>query len=203
MVDIDGDVVDMCRKHMPKHAAGAFEDPRCKLIIDDAKAQLEGYADGYFDIIILDLSDPLEAGPCYQLYTTSFYTMCKAKLAPGGLLVTQSGQSSIFDCKDGVFTAINNTLKQVFPEVLPYTAYVPSFSSEWGFNLAFKDGDKESALKKFAVLDENLKNMGLDGDKLKWYDSITHTRMFSLPKEVRALLAAEERVMTVENPLFM
>lgn len=41
MVDIDGDVVEMCRQHMPKHSAGAFEDPRTKLIIDDAKVGLE------------------------------------------------------------------------------------------------------------------------------------------------------------------
>jgi hypothetical protein len=27
--------------------------------------------------------------------------------------------------------------------------------------------------------------------------------MFALPKEVRALIAAEERVMTIEKPLFM
>ena len=45
--------------------------------------------------------------------------------------------------------------------------------------------------------------MGLNGDKLKWYDSIAHTRMFALPKQVRALLANETRVMTVESPLFM
>ena len=38
---------------------------------------------------------------------------------------------------------------------------------------------------------------------MKWYDSITHGRMFSLPKEVRDLLAKEKRVMTAENPLFM
>lgn len=41
MVDIDGDVVEMCRQHMPKHSDGAFEDPRTKLIIDDAKVGLE------------------------------------------------------------------------------------------------------------------------------------------------------------------
>ena len=76
MVDIDGDVVEMCRKHMPKHSAGAFEDPRTKLIIDDAKVGLEACEDGYFDIIIMDLSDPLECEPCYQLYTDSFYKTC-------------------------------------------------------------------------------------------------------------------------------
>lgn len=36
------------------------------LINDDAKAQLE-QAEGLFDIIIGDLADPLEGGPCYQV----------------------------------------------------------------------------------------------------------------------------------------
>lgn len=185
MVDIDGDVVEMCRKHMPKHSAGAFEDPRTKLIIDDAKAGLEACADGYFDIIIMDLSDPLECGPCYQLYTDSFYRTCMEKLAPGGIFVSQSGQAAIHDCHEGVFTAVNNTLRQVFPTVLPYTIYVPSFSSEWGWNMAFKD-DNVNAKERFEALDDNLEKMGLTGDQLRWYDSITHTRMFALPKEVRA-----------------
>jgi thermospermine synthase len=201
MVDIDGDVVQMCRDHMPKHSAGAFEDKRTKLVIDDAKAELEKCPDGYFDVLIMDLSDPLDGGPCYQLYTTSFYEMCKSKMAPGGIFVTQSGCAGIHDCHEGVFTAINNTLKQVFPKVMPYTSYVPSFSSEWGFNMAFKD-ESVNTDQIFGQLDANIEKMGLAG-KLKWYDQITHQRMVSLPKEVRALLSAEKRVMTVENPLFM
>jgi len=138
MVDIDGDVVNYCRDHMPGHCAGVYKDPRAKLIIDDCKVQLEGYADGSFDVIIMDLSDPLDGGPCYQLYTTAFYTMCMAKLAPGGIFVTQSGCGSTLDA-DRCFTCVHNTLKQVFPKVWGYTAHVPSFTSEWSFNIAWKE----------------------------------------------------------------
>ena len=63
------------------------------------------------------------------------------KLAPGGIFATQSGCAAIHDCHQGVFTAVNNTLKQAFPLVLPYTCYVPSFNSEWGWNMAFKDNN--------------------------------------------------------------
>lgn len=155
MVDIDGDVVEMCRKHMPKHSAGAFEDNRTTLIIDDAKVGLERCPDGYFDVIIMDLSDPLECGPCYQLYTDSFYKTCMEKLTPDGVFVTQSGMASIHNYKDAVFTAIHNTLKQVFPHVIGYSAYVPSFSSEWGFNMAFKNKDIMPE-EKFAKIEENI-----------------------------------------------
>eukprot|EP00967_Tisochrysis_lutea_P117113 scaffold189208_cov33-Tisochrysis_lutea.AAC.4 len=37
----------------------------------------------------MDLDDPLEGGPCYQLYTTEFYEMLKTHLNPGGIFVTQ------------------------------------------------------------------------------------------------------------------
>ena len=37
------------------------------------KAGLEECPDASIDVIICDLSDPLDGGPCYQLYTTSFY----------------------------------------------------------------------------------------------------------------------------------
>jgi len=74
------------------------ELPRDAVLRPCPSAGLEACADGSQDVIIGDLSDPLDGGPCYQLYTTSFYEMCKTKLAPGGILVTQSG------CAAGAYT---------------------------------------------------------------------------------------------------
>ena len=43
-----------------------------------------------FDIIVGDLADPVEGGPCYQLYTKSFYErILKPRLNDGGIFVTQ------------------------------------------------------------------------------------------------------------------
>lgn len=43
-----------------------------------------------FDIIVGDLADPVEGGPCYQLYTKSFYQkILKPKLKDNGIFVTQ------------------------------------------------------------------------------------------------------------------
>lgn len=43
-----------------------------------------------FDIIVGDLADPVEGGPCYQLYTKSFYeNILKPKLNENGIFVTQ------------------------------------------------------------------------------------------------------------------
>eukprot|EP00122_Pirum_gemmata_P017816 Pgem_evm1s16695 len=59
----------------------AYEDKRFKLINKDAKEVLCEYPANYFDVIILDLCDPLEYGPCYTLYSKEFYNICFAKLS--------------------------------------------------------------------------------------------------------------------------
>ncbi|KAK3243519.1 hypothetical protein CYMTET_46837 [Cymbomonas tetramitiformis] len=200
MVDIDGDLVNICKEHTPTYSAGAYDDPRTKLIIDDAKGHLEGFADEYFDVIILDLSDPLDGGPCYQLYTTAFYKICLSKLNSGGILVAQSGCAGSLDCSN-CFTAVHNTLKQVFPKVWGYTAHVPSFMSEWGFNIAYKTTGADF-VSLTTEIDAKLAAKGV-AEYMKWYDSTTHTRMFSLGKFVRTALEAEQRVITVENPVFI
>ena len=56
-------------------------------MIADAKATLEGYPDGHFDVIVLDLCDPLDYGPCYTLYSAEFYETCHKKLSEEGACV--------------------------------------------------------------------------------------------------------------------
>merc|ERR1711879_62210 len=113
--------------HLPENKE-AFADPRLDVVIEDAKKVLEE-SEELFDVIIMDLDDPLEGGPCYQLYTTEFYQMLKSKLNPGGVFVTQSGQSGIKQ-HHLVFSPIHNTLKSVFSNVIAYNQAVYSFLDE-------------------------------------------------------------------------
>jgi hypothetical protein len=59
-------VCEFCERHLTANKA-AFADPRLELIINDAGAALEALPDGSFDVIIGDLADPVEGGPCYQV----------------------------------------------------------------------------------------------------------------------------------------
>lgn len=53
------------------------------------RAELEK-SEGRYDVIIGDLADPIEGGPCYQLYTKSFYEdTLKHRLSDDGIFVTQ------------------------------------------------------------------------------------------------------------------
>lgn len=61
-----------------------------KLILNNFdRAELERREEVY-DVIIGDLADPIEGGPCFQLYTKSFYEfIVKPRLSEGGIFVTQ------------------------------------------------------------------------------------------------------------------
>ncbi|KAL6502049.1 amp-CoA ligase [Orobanche gracilis] len=134
MCDIDQEVVDFCKKHLTANHE-AFRNLKLDLVINDARAELEERKEK-FDIIVGDLADPVEGGPCYQLYTKSFYeNVLKPKLNRNGIFVTQAGPAGVFTHKE-VFSSIYNTIKQVFKYVRAYTAHVPSFADTWGWVIA-------------------------------------------------------------------
>jgi spermidine synthase len=197
MVDLDQEVVDICRQHLPEHHQGAFADPRLRLLFDDARGFLERSSDR-FDVLVLDLPDPMEGGPAYQLYTLGFYQMLRSRLNPGGCLVTQSGPAGVLNHQE-VFTAIHQTLKQVFPVVAAYTVFMQSFGEPWGFTIASL-GTNPLACSPQEV-DACLESRGVQG--LRFYDGITHQSLFALPKFLREAQAAETRIITDEHPLFV
>ena len=135
MLDLDKEVVDVCRRFLPQHHQGSFEDPRVNLLHEDARGYLAEINDTY-DVMVLDLVDPLEGGPAYLLYTHEFYETASQRLNPGGILVTQSGPAGLINYTE-CFTPIVRTLSGIFHEVRPYTVYVPSFITPWGFTMAF------------------------------------------------------------------
>ena len=208
MVDIDPLVCKAAYDHMQQWHDGAFDDARTKLVVDDAKKILETYPDGYFDVIILDLSDPLDYGPCYKLYTTEFYTICRQKLnqQSGGAFVTQSGPASVHTATD-CYTAIHKTLQQVFPMVAPYVTHIPSFTNQWGFNMGLFNGSDAEAdnILFFNNGDRDLliKERLQDGVELKHYDALTHKHVMTLPKYIRKVLKDEERIICEATPIFV
>eukprot|EP00752_Nemacystus_decipiens_P004256 g3887.t1 len=202
MVDLDKLVVDTSRDVLPEWGAGVLDDPRLDLHYTDAHAFLRENDDMY-DVIIMDIADPIEAGPGYILYTQEFYKFATTRLSPGGVLVTQSGAAAVH-LKDECFTVIHKTLKSVFEHVSMSVADVPSFGCCWGFNLA-------SNASFFATEDYRRKEpSATDADieariegRLRFYDGITHGGLFGVPKWLRAAIEEEERIMTIANPVFM
>jgi len=200
MVDIDGECVDVSKKYLSQLHKGSFHDPRAEIIVADAKAWLEQTQEK-FDIMVFDLSDPIEGGPAKMLYTKQFYEMILSKLNKGGMFVTQSGPAGVLSHRQ-VFTAIHKTLSCVFPSTYAYTSHVPSFMDAWGFNLATSIPFEMNILSSEEI-DKRLKERLKDPDCLKYYDGATHIAMFTLNKILRKSLATEDRIITEDAPLFM
>lgn len=197
MVDLDREVVELCREHLPGHHQGALDDPRLTLHIGDAGAFFRESSER-FDVIVLDLPDPTEGGPAYLLYTGDFYTLLRSRLSPDGVLVTQSGPASLLNHHE-VFTAIHHTLSDIFPVVASYTVPVQSFGEQWGFTVASL-GPDPTALSPEEV-DRRLSERGVEG--LRAYDGVSHRGLFALPRYLRRAIAEETRTITPENPLFI
>ncbi len=196
MVDIDQEVVELCRRHLPNHHQGAFDDPRLDLHHTDALRFLEESTKG-FDVIIIDVPDPLEGGPAYLLFTQEFYQMAKERLTDQGLMVVQAGPTGpafLEQC----FASVAHTMSSVFPAAYPYEAFVPCFGSTWGFILA---GERlDPAAMSVGEIEGRLATRLTR--PLRFYDGITHSGLFSLPKYIREALAKEERLITRDTPLY-
>ena len=196
MVDIDDQVTALSKKYLPDYSRGAFEDKRTALHHVDAREYLEKSKDKY-DIIIIDLPDPIEEGPASLLFTQEFYRMAREKLTKDGLMAVQAGSATPTELLN--FTAVNNTLKSVFPIVTPYATYMQCFGGPWGFCIASQKCDPSRLTAE--EVDARITARPLTG--LKFYDGVTHRGMFSLPLYIREALAAQTRTITDKKPLYL
>lgn len=196
MVDIDRAVVDVSRELLPDFHAGAFEDPRSELVFEDARRWLETH-DRTFDVIIIDLSDPIEEGPCYRLYTREFYGLVTRRLSPDGLIALQAGTVAPHDLLN--FSAIHRTLLKAFPVACPYTANVPCFGLPWGFQMASRQVDPRT----FSVADYEKRIGGRVQGELKYLTAELCVGQLALPKHLRDRLARETRVIEDDAPLYI
>ncbi len=196
MIDIDKEAVEICRRFLPSMHRGAFEDNRVELLHLDARAYLTN-SDQKYDVIIIDLTDPLKGGPSSLLYTKEFYQLVRERLSPGGILAVQSGSCSLGDLN--IFVIINSTLRSVFPAVFPYQAFIPSFGGLWGFTLASEEVDP------FSISIEEVDKLISDrvSEDLNFYDGLTHQGMFYLPRYLRRELSREDTIVTDKNPLYV
>ena len=196
MVDIDKEVIDICQQFLPDYSRGAFQDPRAEVFHTDAREYLAKTSES-FDIIIIDLPEPIEEGPAYLLYTREFYELAKSKLTANGIMSVQSGSASWTELEN--LSAVNYTLKSVFPIVRVYQADIPSFGGPWGFCQASSDLDPTAL--SVSEVDDRIATRGIS--HLKFYDGLTHQAIFSLPKHLRNVLAKPDRLITDGSPLYM
>ncbi len=192
MVDIDAELVGLCKEWLPTFSAGAFDDPRTELVFADGRGWLEAQPDGSLDVIILDLPGPVEGGPALNLFTREMYELARGKLAPDGVIAVQSGSAGL---QGHLMADLNATLQVVFPRVVAYTAFVPSFRDLYGFHVA---GSAGLAWPGPVAAATRLEERGLTS--LKWLGAEHFASLPFLPKFLEARLTREGKVLTDARP---
>ncbi len=194
MVDIDEDVIRVSREYLKFMNEGVFEDKRVKLVIGDALDYVFETRDRY-DVIISDLSDPIEEGPSYKLYTVEFYRRIAEIIGNEGIFVTQATSPTNTPRTHAI---IYRTLKEVFRYVTYYHIFIPCFEAVWGFIIA-SNGKDPKKLKPEHV-DEILRHYNI---KTRFYDGEAHKHMFSIPKHLREYIESVNEISTMNKPVYM
>jgi spermidine synthase len=197
MVDIDGEVVDECRKHLPEMHQGAFDDPRTRVLHEDARAHLERTGER-FDLIVVDLVEPLEEGPACLLFTKEFYTLVRDRLTDRGVMTMQAGMTKVNELD--FYAAVNRTLAAVFPVVAPYQAFISCFGTPWGFIAASKGTDPRAQSREEI---DGLIAQRMSPEALGYWDGAAHLHSFNLPKFLRRALEQCQREISDANPLIV
>lgn len=133
LVEIDADVIELARKHLYPIHRGALDDPRVQVVIDDA-AQFVAEQTELYDAIILDTSDP--EGTFDGVYTEEFFHQARRRLSPSGCLCTHIGAPLVSGETTRELLA---HLRRVFPTVMPFLQFVPSYGTLMAFALCGQD----------------------------------------------------------------
>lgn len=193
MIDIDGEVVEACKKHLPEMHQDCFDDPRLNVVICDALKFLDE-TPARWDVIISDLSDPIEEGPSFKLFTKEYFEKARRVLSDGGAMVVQAGPVGPAEMK--LHVRLANTLAAVFASARSYTSYVPTYASPWSFVLC-ADGPIDTRPDP-ARIDAQLADHTTVG--LRMFDGTTHLGMLQLPLHLRQAIAAETEIYTLAKP---
>jgi spermidine synthase len=190
-VDLDAEVVAISREHLPSWHRGAFDDPRVELRFEDAQATLAASEPAAWDVVVLDITDPVDEGPSLDLFTTKFFRSVSRVLADDGLVIMQAGEIDPSDLR--IISTTLSTLRAVFPWVALLHTFVPSFHCLWGIALAGK--------RPFELEPADLaaRIAALPSDALQVYDEHQHRAMLRLPKFLQQQVDAPGRVITGEG----
>jgi spermidine synthase len=183
LVEIDRRVIDLCKKYFPNHSKGAFEDPRVRIVIQDAY-DFVGQIRETFDVIICDTTDPI--GPGEVLFSHEFYARCKKLLTPGGIIVTQCGVPFM---QTEELVASHKHLSSLFKEASFYRADIPTYVGGC-MTLGWATDNVKLRTLNHKILEQRLKKFVIG--EMQYYTPSIHIAAFALPKFVVKALTPDE-----------
>lgn len=168
MVEIDQSVIEFSKEYLPTLSAGAFDDPRLAVVIEDGAVFMRETQDT-FDVIIVDSTDPI--GPGEVLFTDTFYGHAARALGENGILVTQNGVPFM---QPQELSGSLRAFKALFKYYGCYLAGVPSYAGG-PMALGFASQADYANIARPSEF------------KLRYYNTAVHHAAFALPNYIKAL----------------
>ncbi len=180
LVEIDEDVVKVCKEFLPKTACG-FDDPRVNIHYADGLKYIRRIENKY-DLIIVDSTDP--SGPGEVLFTKEFYGNCYNALREDGIMINQ--HESPFYAEDSkAMVDAHKRIHPIFPICKLFQAHIPTYpSGHWLFGFASK--------KNHPVHDIHAEEWNSLGIETDYYNTNLHLGSFYLPNYVEEALKKYE-----------
>ena len=178
LVEIDEDVIKVAREHFGSVHHGVFDSPRLHVIVDDGM-QFVCNTEDKFDLIVLDLTDPI--GPAAVLYSEDFFRQCRAALTPEGALTLHIGSPTAHPER---VAELAQRLHRVFRIVCPYTVYIPLYGALWALAVC----SDQLNPKAFTADEIDARIKARELDRLQFYNGESHLGIFALPNFVRTLV---------------
>src|SRR5471030_205215 len=182
LVDIDGDVIRLCKKLFAGVNAKAFKDKRMTVEVADAFEYLgRKSSKNRFDLIIADRHDPV--GPGKALFGETFYDRVKGALKKGGYATFQTGVPFY---QPWEITEALQELKQFFSKSGLYLTVVPTYIGGFmALSWATKGGEALGSAKGIKRAAKAYKKPGLKTDN---NNPEVHAAAFELPKWSKKLV---------------
>ena len=182
LVDIDGRVIELCRKLFGDVNAKAFRDRRMTVEVADAFEYLgRKTSKNRFDLIIADRPDPV--GPGKALFGETFYDRVKGALRKGGYATFQTGVPFY---QPWEITEALQELARFFPKSGPYLSVVPTYIGGFmALSWATKGGKPlgtKAGIQKAARAYKKAKL------KTDYYNPEVHAAAFALPQWIKKLV---------------
>lgn len=181
MAEIDGEVIRLCKQHLPAIGGTAWSDPRAEVIVGDGIDYVMRAPDASFDVIIVDSTDPIGVGEV--LFTDAFYEHCARILTARGVVVNQCGVPFM---QSDELRETSARRARFFAHVTAYVAAVPTYVG--GF-MALGWAAKDATLAHVTPADlrRRAETAGVLGTTRYWTPEI-HAGSFNLPPYIAECL---------------
>lgn len=174
MVEIDGEVIRLCKEFLPNIAGDAWTNPRAEVIVGDGIDYVRKAEAGSFDVVIVDSTDPIGVGEV--LFTDEFYQNAARLLSANGVIVNQCGVPFM---QADELRETSERRGKFFPDIWAYVAAVPTYVGGY-MTLGWAAKAKGMRDVPAAEIRARAEKAGILGKTRYWTPEI-HVGAFQLP----------------------